>query len=265
MNDILMAVRGYTARGWVVHPLYRTTDKCKSPGKQPLIPEWQKLTKTPDDIETYIKRGYNIGLVTGKASGIDGIDIDSEAFVDELFAGVEVNTLISGHCKGRGHILFQHEEDMFSQKHHFVGIEYFGNNAEGAGGNLVLPPSKHPTGEVYEWKDANAPLMRMPDGLKFNLLSLFRREDELHGYFKKCRPCFTTGNRKYDKSDPRSKGLWERPDTIPIHDKSGRDAILAVVGELKACGCPDDLLLMCCKRLFGKDYNADTKKKNCNM
>ncbi len=255
------AIKEYAMRGWVVHPLSKPTDKGDSPGKKPILKGWQHLTVTPIDINKYVEGGCNLGLVCGRASGVDAIDLDSDTFSDELLWGVELKTLISGHRKGRGHILFQHEDDMFSDKHHFIGIEYFGNNAEGAGGNLVLPPSIHYSGEVYKWKDANAPLMKMPEKLKENIRSLFRREDELHGYFKKCRPCFTTGNRKYDKSDPRSKGLWERPDTIPIHDKSGRDAILAIMGELKAHGCPDDLLLMCCKRFFGKDYNADTTKK----
>ncbi len=56
-------------RGWVLHPLSKPDDKGQSPGKKPILTGWQTFTKTPDDIETYLEKGHNIGLVCGKASG----------------------------------------------------------------------------------------------------------------------------------------------------------------------------------------------------
>ena len=73
-------------------------------------------------------------------------------------------------------------------------------------------------------------------------------------YFNKCRYCCTKGSKKYPKEDPRSKGLWERPDSIAVHGMDGRRAIIAIMGELKNVGCPDELMHMACKRFFGKDY-----------
>ncbi len=245
----------YTKKGLVLHPLSRPDDDKDSPGKRPLIPSWQHLTKTPANILDFVNRGCNIGLVCGKASGTDGMDLDSNIFQDEALNGVNINTLISGHRDGRAHILFQHCDDFFSEKHHFIGIEYFGNNKDGAGSNLVLPPSVHYSGEVYRWKDPDAPLSAMPDKLKQNLRILFAKEDKLKGYFKKCRRCFTSGSKKYDKTDPRSKGLWDRPDSITVHGTDGRQAVLSIMGELRAEGCPDELLHMACKRFFGKGYD----------
>ena len=141
MTIMLEAVKLYTSKGWVVHPLSKPNDKGNSPGKKPLLTNWSELKRTPDDIGGYIKKGYNIGLVCGKASGIDGIDIDLDLFVDELFEGVDLRTLTSRHRAGRGHILFQHEDDMIAEKHHFIGLEYFGDSEKGTGSNLVLPPS----------------------------------------------------------------------------------------------------------------------------
>ncbi len=255
MSEISTAAIEYIKKGWVVHPLSRPKDDGNSPGKRPLLTGWQYLTTTPPDLDKYLSQGCNIGLVCGKASGVDGLDLDHDIFEDELLSGVEINTLISGHRIGRGHLIFQHEIDMHSEKHHFIGIEYFGNNSEGAGSNLVLPPSIHHSGEVYKWKNPNAPLMKMPETLKENIKSLFKREDELHEYFKKCRHCFTRGCKKYSSDDPRSKGLWERPDDVMIHGMDGRRAILAIMGELRAEGCPDNLLHMACKRFFVKEYN----------
>ncbi len=257
--EMLNAAKEYTNRGWVIHPLHGPKDKCNSPGKQPWLEKWQTLTKTPDDIGAYItKKGANIGLVCGRASGVDGIDLDHEYFKDELLDGVEnLDTLMSAHRLGRGHILFQHEEDMFSAKHHFIGIEYFGNNEKGVGSNIVLPPSIHPSGEQVKWIDPAAPLMKVNEKVKENLKSLFKREIELHAYFKKCRRCFTVGNKDCPKEDSCSKGLWDRPDDVYVHGENGRRAVLAILGELKAVGCPDNLLYMCCKRLFGKDYDPE--------
>lgn len=245
------------ARGFVLHPLSKPDDKGNSPGKRPLMKGWQTFSKTPDDIEKYIEEGYNIGLVCGKASGIDAIDIDNDIFQDELLDGVEFETLTSGHRSGRGHLLFQHRDDIFSEKHHFIGIEYFGNNKDGVGSNLVIPPSIHYSGEPYKWNNPDIPLAKIPDRLKENWLALCKKEDALHEYFKKCRYCFTKGSKKYDKNDVRSKGIWERPDSIAVHGMDGRQAILSIMGELKTQGCPDELLHMACKRFFGKDYKFD--------
>lgn len=254
---INIEVEKYIKKGFVCHPLSKHDDKGKSPGKRPILTGWQIFTKTPDDIDKYIEEGYNIGLVCGSASGVDAIDIDIDLFKDELLNGFEPNTLISGHREGRGHLLFQHRDDIFSEKHHFIGIEYFGNNKDGAGSNLVLPPSIHHSGEVYKWKNPDAPLAKIPDQLKENWLALCKKEDALHEYFKKCRYCFTKGSKKYSKEDVRSKGIWERPDSITVHGMDGRQTVIAIMGELKNQGCPDELLHMACKRFFGKDYKAN--------
>lgn len=255
--NILEAAKLYTSKGWVVHPLSKPDDKGNSPGKKPLLTNWSELKRTPDDIGRYIKKGYNIGLVCGKASGVDGIDIDLDLFTDELFEGVEIHTLTSRHRAGRGHILFQHEDDMIAEKHHFIGLEYFGDSEKGTGSNLVLPPSKHYSGELYQWDDVDVPVAKVSDRFKHNWKQLANRENALHDYFKKCRRCFTVGSKKYHKDDDvRSKGLWDRPDDIAAHGMDGRRAILAILGELKTTGCPDDLMHMACKRFFGKDYDA---------
>jgi hypothetical protein len=267
MNAMVEWGRVYTSWGWTVHPLSDPTDGTdENRGKCPVLSGWSKYTLkvTRPQVDKwfgYTSKSYNIGLVTGRASNVDGLDLDSEIFADELLDGVEIKTKTSSHRPGRGHILFQHEEDMVSEKHHFIGIEYFGNNKEGAGGNLVLPPSVHKSGERYTWKDPDAPLMKMPQKLKENIRLLFKREDELHEYFKKCRYCFTKGSKKYEKEDPRSKGLWDRPDDISLRGTDGRLASLAVMGELKAAGCPNDLLHMACKRFFGKGYNYAKSEK----
>jgi hypothetical protein len=276
MNEMIEAGDLYSRWGWVLNPLSDPADLTDaSPGKRPILSGWQKkkLKETRPKVGIYwgyTKENHNMGLLCGSASNVDAFDLDSEIFRDELLKGIEINTLISAHRSGRGHILFQHEEGMFSEKHHFIGIEYFGNNKEGAGSNLVLPPSIHHSGEKYTWnvpiadllKLPAAPIMKMTARLKDNWLNLCKRESELHEYFKKCRHCFTKGSNKHDNTDARSKGLWDRPDDISLRGTDGRQATLSMMGELKAAGCPNDLLHMACKRFFGRGYDyAQTEKE----
>jgi P4 family phage/plasmid primase-like protien len=239
-EEMMQAVKTYMAQGWVIHPLSRPDDPGKSPGKRPLLTGWQNLTETPEDIGAHIEQDCNIGLVCGKASGVDALDIDHDIFMGELLDGVEIDTLTSGHRKGRRHLLFQHDETMIGAKHHFIGIEYFGNSAKGGGTNLVVSPSIHYSGELYKWKNPETPVAKLSEKLKENMLALFKKEDALHDYFKKCRHCFTKGSKKYD---------------IAVHGMDGRLAVLAIMGELKAHGCPNELMHTACKRFFGKDYN----------
>ncbi len=253
--EMLKAIAEYESWGWIMQPLSRPDNGKESAGKAPLIEGWQHFTKTPENLDEYIANGFNLGLVTGKGSGTDAFDFDSDIFIDELFAGVEFKTLTSSHRAGKGHSFIEHADDMVSEKHHFIGIEYFGNNAQGAGGNIVLPPSIHVSGEKYKWNNPGTKRAILPDRVKENWRSLAKREDMLHDYFRKCRHCFTKGSKKYTKEDPRSKGLWDRPDSIAVHGTDGRAAVIAIMGELKGYGCPDDLLHMACKRFFGKSYD----------
>ncbi len=184
-DDMLTVAREYTAKGWVVHPLSNPKDKGKSPGKRPLLKNWEKLTHTPDDIEKYISKGCNIGLVCGKASGLTIIDLDSELSTDDLFNGFELDTLKSGRTKGRGHIYFRYNPNLAASKHHDMGIEILND-----GSNAVLPPSVHASGDIYKWNNPDAPIIPMPAELEKRLLKLFQTETELKRIITKCRHCF---------------------------------------------------------------------------
>jgi len=65
-EELLLAVKEYTARGFVVHPLSRSD------------------SKTPPNIEIYITGMDNIWLVCGKSSRVTVIDIDHELVLNEL-------------------------------------------------------------------------------------------------------------------------------------------------------------------------------------
>jgi hypothetical protein len=122
IEDMLQAVKEYTARGFVVHPLTRPDDKGNSPGKKPLITGWQNLTQTPEDIGAYIKQGCNLGLVCGKVSNVTVLDFDHFLFLDQVFNGFELKTLRTKRIDSRGHVYFKYNPNLPASKHHELGI-----------------------------------------------------------------------------------------------------------------------------------------------
>ncbi|VVB90733.1 Uncharacterised protein [uncultured archaeon] len=238
MNDILNAVKDYTARGWVCHPLSSPKDNGNSPGKKPLLPGWQNLQKTPDDIERFITQGCNIGLVCGAVSGITALDMDSMFFADDLFNGfdTEVKTLRSSRTKGRGHIYFKYNPNLPSQKHHDLGIEILND-----GNNIVLPPSTHLSGDTYRWIDQTVPLIEMPKALEERIINLFKTETELRHILSKCRHCF--------------RALIKRRHEIDWHGGEGRQYMLAVCTDLVAKGATENHIKMFAKLVYGTGYD----------
>ena len=233
-EEMLHAVKEYAARGWVVHPLARHDDTGISPGKRPLLPEWQKLTKTPDNIGSYIQKGNNIGLVCGKASGVTVIDLDHMLFLEDIFKGFELETLRSRRTEGREHIYFQYDPEISSRKHPALGIEILSE-----GHSAVLPPSVHKSGEVYNWINLGAPVIQMSAGFKANLKLLFKTNDELNGMLAKCRSCF----RDVIKQKPN------------VHGADGREYMLAVCTDLKAAGAKEEHIRMFAKLMYCEEYD----------
>ncbi len=234
IDAMLLATNDYTKKGMVIHPLSNPKDNGKSPGKRPLLDEWQKLQHTPDNISEYIAKGGNIGLVCGRASGITIIDLDHELFVSELFNGFEIDTLRSARTQGRGHIYLKYNPELPASKHHDLGIEILND-----GSNAVIPPSIHVSGDVYRWIKPDAPIIEMPKELEKRILRLFQIETELKQIIAKCRHCFRDVIKR-------------KPD---MHGAEGREYMLVVCTDLKANGATEEHIKMFAKLMYGKEYN----------
>lgn len=244
MNDKLGASIVYSKKGWVVHPLASPQDKGKSPGKRPLLKDWQKLKETPKDIDSHIKNGRNIGLVCGNVSDVTVIDFDHEIFINELLEGIEIDTLMCRRTQGRGHIYFKYNPKLPSQSHHDLGIEILSD-----GRNVVLPPSIHASGESYKWNDPDKQIIEMPAKLVENLMKLFEREKKLTSLINKCRPCF----RKYWKDE-----------TKICHGATAREFVGAFCSELYNKGADLDMIKMFAKIIYQKDYNESKTETEFN-
>jgi hypothetical protein len=127
----------YIERGLVVIPLN---------GKIPVIKNWSAFAKSkPSDIliESWESRyaKHNIGLVTGKLSGIVAIDIDK----DSAKSLVPLSPVVKKGKKGETRFFRYNGEINF--KRHDLGIELLSD-----GNQTVIPPSIHPeTKEPYVW------------------------------------------------------------------------------------------------------------------
>ena len=235
---MLESAIGYAARGWIIHRVHPPTAKVSSPGKQPVDNEWQKVTTPPTDakLKQWFDNGaYNIGLLCGEASGVTVIDLDRMIFAD-IFDGVD--TLRSSRTAGRSHVFFKYNPRLKASKHHNLGIEVLTT-----GNNVILPPSVHVSGDVYQWNDPDAEIAEMPEEVELKLTNLFKREKELTRLVAKCRPCF----RRLFKKEVR--------EATDFHGAEGRELMVAWGADLKAAGATLVDAEMWAKIIYGEDHD----------
>ena len=124
-NSLAQAALTDAGRGWFVIPLHGVVDghctcpnggKCSSPGKHPRIKDWQQRASTdPKQIDEWWTRwpDANIGIVTGKISGLLVIDVDprhgGNKSLDDLFKKHgKPKTYVVGTGGGGLHLYFQY-------------------------------------------------------------------------------------------------------------------------------------------------------------
>ena len=154
---------------------------CSTPGKHPRISKWTTESSTdPDQIREWWKKWptANIGIVTGKPSGIVVLDFDPR------HGGRETLDQLSQQCPemlktfrvktgGKGwHFYFQLPE---SGAGNAVGVMP-GMDVRGDGGGIIGPGSFHVSGGVYEIQK-NAQILPLPEML---LQLISKRTQERH-------------------------------------------------------------------------------------
>ena len=121
----------------------------KSRGKEPLIKwqEYQTRKATEEEIKKWwtVAPNANIGIITGKLSGLAVIDLDGpEGLASALELGLE-STVTS--LTGRGKQLwYQNNEVLKNSVKTLPGLD-----VRAEGGYVVSPPSIHPNGKRYRF------------------------------------------------------------------------------------------------------------------
>lgn len=135
----------YLAKGWSIIPIPKgskiSTIKWKNyTTKFPTIEEVTKWwTEMPD---------ANIALITGKISGVICIDIDKKSGGMDTAKGIELPpTLCSKTGGGGNHYIYKWKEGLIGNG---VGVKK-GVDIRSDNGYIIISPSVHPSGNIYEW------------------------------------------------------------------------------------------------------------------
>ena len=183
MNKMLEWARFYVSKGISVIPL-SPKSKVPSNNKLPIKKDDQgnpvlkdngepERTWTPftqrfpadEELEAWFDKGSNdnIAIVTGKLSGITGVDLDGKEACD--FAEEHNFPLTPTVKTGKGfHLYYRNKEGTrnFQKRDDLPGIDL-----RSEGGYVVAPPSIHPSGVQYEWVEGKSlddlPLAELPE------------------------------------------------------------------------------------------------------
>jgi bifunctional DNA primase/polymerase-like protein/AAA domain-containing protein/primase-like protein len=145
MNRLLESALSYARLGWSVIPI-----QCKD--KRPLVEwtEFQKRRSTEQEITDWWTKypDSNVAVVTGKISGIFVLDVDGEDGKKSIYSKQLPATVIANTGKGTHHYYKTNGTPIPNKVGLLAGIDIRGEN-----GYVVVPPSVHPSGKVYEWAE----------------------------------------------------------------------------------------------------------------
>jgi len=147
---------------------YRGSE-CDSPGKHPIKKDWQSIaTSSVEKVSTWNWEGKNIGIATGKISGLYVIDVDiKKDGMENLQKWERENEVLNPMYRvltgsGGYHYYFPYPvgfgisdnvrtTDNTGLYHNRGGI-LSGVDIRGDGGLIVAPPSLHICSGRYEWE-----------------------------------------------------------------------------------------------------------------
>ncbi|WDF73936.1 bifunctional DNA primase/polymerase [Novosphingobium sp. KACC 22771] len=181
--DLLAAALDYADKGLPVFP-------CHSENKRPLTPNsFYDASTDRATVADWWKRWPTamIGLPTGTVSGVWVLDIDDP---DAFAAKAPPLPITRKAITGKGfHLYWRHEggEVRNAQRHPKRGWPFPdlpGAEVRGDGGYVILPPSRHPSGRLYEWADDGDPIPAPADLLRL----MHRQSDNCHEIPTQDRP-----------------------------------------------------------------------------
>lgn len=150
------AALAYLARGWSVVPI-------EPRDKRPLV-RWeafQRRVPSAPEVAAWFARwpDANVGIVTGSVSGLVVVDVDPRHGGAEALATLEreqgpLPSTVEAETGGGGrHLYFTHPGGAVRNR---AGLAP-GIDLRGDAGVVVAPPSMHPSGRRYRWRDGHGP------------------------------------------------------------------------------------------------------------
>ena len=132
--------------------------------KRPLGAAWQtKWTGDIEQVQQWLRSGSNVGLLLGPASGVIDVEYDTPGGREQLAALglLDIPTPTWRSARGE-HRLFRWEAWMPTAA--VVHLDDLELRIGGRAAQSVLPPSRHPSGSVYEWivRPGDVPVAAFP-------------------------------------------------------------------------------------------------------
>lgn len=163
----------YAERGFAIFPIYGIQEvdgkfvcdcekirkkKCENPGKHPLTPRgFLEATTNLSTIKALWDKwpNANIGMATGEISGVVVIDIDGPEGVVSLSDKTLPATLTAASGRADGGIHYYFQWPGFKVKNAVKLLD--GVDIRADGGYIILPGSRHSSGNYYKWLDETEP------------------------------------------------------------------------------------------------------------
>jgi putative DNA primase/helicase len=245
-NTTLDLARNYLAKGFSIIPL-------KPKSKKPAIESWKEFQgrrPTEEEIRQWFdnRSKNNIGIVTGRISGIAVIDFDSPAAIQ--FAKDQAFPPTPTARTGNGfHGYFQYREGTrnFQKRDDLPGLDLRGD-----GGYVVGPPSIHESGRAYTWLPGQSledlPLAPLPEII---LIKNQKEKTPLREAYKGAKE----GTR--NETLARLAGSWVS-DGLTIKECMEQAAIW---NQKNSPPLPDREIEQTVKSIFTKDHQEREQKK----
>lgn len=150
--DASRAARAFRARGWWAIPI-------PAQKKGPCLAKWQDTRIGVDDIKLYFRTDSNIGLILGEPSGgLVDVDLDCPEALLLAPALLPPTGMIHGRPSAlRSHYWYVASSAPEGTVRHEAPDGSTIVELRSTGGQTVVPPSVHPSGERLGWAAAGEP------------------------------------------------------------------------------------------------------------
>lgn len=146
-------------------PLHNPTDAgcscergadCPTPGKHPRIRGWEAHATQPHEPAAWSRQWPDRNVGVHPAAGMLVIDVDDAAAFSEWLAGRELPPTLTA-ITGRGlHLWLRVPIGRTFRRPPGTDLRSRGT------GQVVVPPSRHPSGSVYRWQEPVLPVAEAP-------------------------------------------------------------------------------------------------------
>lgn len=174
--------------------------------KKPLIPwkEYQDRLATEDEITNWWTNqpDANIGIVTGKISGITVLDCDSQEAINAFREHYKGLTPAVKTPRGM-HFYYRYEEGIRNT----VRVGNLDMDIRGEGGYVVAPPSVNDKGQIYKWH-ISLSLNALDSFSSLKSFSLYREVVDMENSGRPQMSTMSTNVHKYFYQGRRDEDLF---------------------------------------------------------